>query len=123
MTEYRPADNAGTEKVPAEFVVASYLVPVALLVTTTVAPGMTPLAVSVTAPEMVEVEPPCAYASTDVRLPSRAQSAHTARLLAIMLLPAAWFLDQAVPVPYIRVSWQMVNPHFASGCESRGRVG
>jgi hypothetical protein len=67
------------------------------LVEPTVAPGMTPLAVSVTTPEMVEVEPPCAYASTDVRPANRAQSAHTARLRDIVLLPAAWFFDQAVP--------------------------
>ena len=55
VTVYVPADKAGTENAPVVLVTTSYFVSVALLLTTTLAPGMTPPAVSVTTPEMAEV--------------------------------------------------------------------
>ena len=60
VTVYVPADKAGTENAPVVLVTTSYFVSVALLLTTTLAPGMTPPAVSVTTPEIADVAPPCA---------------------------------------------------------------
>ena len=50
---------AGTENAPLLLVVVSKVVPVALLLTTTLAPGSTPPAVSTMTPVTEEVEPPC----------------------------------------------------------------
>ena len=72
VTVYVPADNAGTENVPVVLVTTSNVVSVALLLTTTLAPGMTPPALSVTTPEMADVAPPCAWA---LAAPSQATSA------------------------------------------------
>src|SRR5262245_10668211 len=55
LTEYRPALSAGTLKVPVPSVTAVKVPLVALLVTTTVAPGMTAPPESTTVPESVAV--------------------------------------------------------------------
>jgi hypothetical protein len=55
VTVYLPVCSAGTLNVPVEFVMASNLAPVSGLVTTTIAPGTTPPAESLTTPAMDDV--------------------------------------------------------------------
>jgi hypothetical protein len=51
--------------VPVVLVTVSKVVPVAVFLTTTAAPGMTPPLGSTTTPEIDDVAPPCAYASVE----------------------------------------------------------
>ena len=55
-----PGSSDGTEKAPVSFVTAPNEVPVALFVTATVAPGITPPAESTAVPESEAVAVPCA---------------------------------------------------------------
>jgi hypothetical protein len=58
VTVYRPMLRAGNEKAPSEFVTAETVVPVALCLAVTSAPGMTAPLPSTTIPASVDVVPP-----------------------------------------------------------------
>src|ERR1051325_7778587 len=76
-TEYKPGFNAGTLNVPLPSVTALNALLVALLVTTTVAPGMTAPALSTTVPDSVPEA--CAKTVEGTERPTRTNTIHKVR--------------------------------------------